>query len=85
VLGDKRLEMPKTHDDMDTIINLFNLAHGTSATDWVNTRRIVELNNELYDKLHTECNTCRYQKVSPDEFPCNDCIGSVSTNRYEHR
>lgn len=59
MLGDKRLEMPKTIEDAKKIFHEFVLI--TACTDeqvlFGNACRIFELNNEVYAKLHPKC-TC---------------------------
>jgi molybdate-binding protein len=51
MFGDKRLEMPETNEGCLDLLESFgfnivnDLAH--------NARRLIELNNEVYDKLHS--------------------------------
>lgn len=54
MIGDKRLEMPKVGWDCKEIYNYFGLKGVRTMDDefFPNARRLVELNNEIYDKLH---------------------------------
>jgi len=55
LIGDKRLEMPKDVDDARVIIHNFYMVWPDSTKDLMhNAKRLVELNNEVYDKLQSE-------------------------------
>jgi hypothetical protein len=54
MIGDKRLEMPETVDESLAIYETFGLSHIGLVADKVqiyNACKLVELNNELYNKL----------------------------------
>jgi len=52
MFGNKRLEMPKDVDSCRIIMHNFGLVWPDSTTDLMhNAKRLVELNNEVYDRL----------------------------------
>lgn len=55
-IGEKLLEIPKTIEDMLSIIKLFGFKRDSEYTSNTidNARRLVQINNEVYEKLH-EC------------------------------
>jgi hypothetical protein len=56
MFGDKRLEMPKTGGDCSKIYEAFGFitAHILDDGFFPNAKRLVELNNEVYDRLHSK-------------------------------
>ena len=62
MFGDKRLEIPKTVGDCSRIFKAFDLknVHVSDEAFFPNARRLVELNNEVYDRLHS-CEFCKTQ------------------------
>ena len=61
MFGDKRLEMPKDVDSCRIIMHNFGLVWPDSTSDLMhNVKRLIELNNEVYDKLHS-CEFCKTQ------------------------
>ena len=55
MFGDKRLEMPKDVDSCRIIIHNFNMVWPDSTSDLMhNAKRLIELNNEVYDRLHSK-------------------------------
>jgi hypothetical protein len=62
MFGDKRMEMPKDVGWACEIYQLFglNFSRTDSSILVSNARRLVDLNNEIYDKLHS-CEFCKTQ------------------------
>ncbi|MDD5065019.1 MAG: hypothetical protein PHQ35_09730 [Phycisphaerae bacterium] len=52
MIGDKRLDMPETLNDAIDIIDSFGMENGRVNIVLHNARRLVEINNEVYDRLH---------------------------------
>jgi hypothetical protein len=74
MFGDKRLEMPKDVDSCRIIMHNFNMVWPDSTSDLMhNAKRLVELNNAVYDKLHS-CEYCktRYPGIETSDY-CRMC------------
>jgi hypothetical protein len=68
MIGDKRLEMPKTVGDCSRIFKEFQLknVHVADEAFFPNARRLVELNNEIYEKLQHNCDDCGLMQKEKD-------------------
>jgi hypothetical protein len=59
--GSKKLEMPQVCGDCYKIHRMFGMQYQVGGPGgemlFPNARRLVELNNEVYDRLHPKC-TC---------------------------
>jgi len=75
MFGDKRLEMPETVGDCSRIFKAFGLknVHVSDEAFFPNACRLVELNNAVYDKLHS-CEYCktRYPGIETSDY-CRMC------------
>lgn len=77
--GSRKLEMPKICGDCFKIYKMFGIQYqaGGSGGEMLfpNAKRLVELNNEAYDKLH-DCETCKnkYPKIETSDY-CRMCGG----------
>lgn len=65
MMGDKRLEMPKTNEGCLDLLESFVFEIGTNTRE--NTRRLVELNNEVYDKLHKKWSEGYNQRIQDEQ------------------
>lgn len=91
-IGDKLLEMPQTINDADKILIDFRLGFNYYG-NWnvqevgnqhlLDAKRLVELNNEVYEKLHNKnskdakyekCKLCFYYDRNAAITPCQDCF-----------
>jgi hypothetical protein len=52
LIGDKRLELPNSYNKTFQILDMFKIAATDSKNiNMHNAKRLVELNNEVYDRL----------------------------------
>lgn len=87
MFGDKRLEMPKTCGDCYVIHRIFSMGYSPVGNAgkfmFPNACRLVELNNEVYEKLQPvkatllqTCETCNHKK-------CNTLTATASKGYCE--
>jgi len=76
MIGDKRLEMPKTIGDAIGIILNMGLQYHSVIDDVFtvhDAKKLVELNNEVYDKTNS-CETCKRENPGIDSSDyCRVC------------
>lgn len=76
MIGEKLLHEPKTDIDIKIIFNDFGLylADEDEESNYKNAKRLVELNNEVYEKLHPKCKDCGCNvRILEDSYICYDC------------
>lgn len=54
MIGDKRMEEPKTESETMDILEHFQILHDPKdyTFNMINAKQLVELNNEVYEKMH---------------------------------
>jgi hypothetical protein len=67
MIGDKRLDMPITDSQEKAILEYFNMFIGEdNAANYINARRLAEINNEIYEKQQDEAqkihDVCYYNR-----------------------
>jgi hypothetical protein len=79
MIGEKLLQEPKNFEDIVEIFTYFNMSlGGEGVDDEDNAKRLVELNNEVYERLNRDCTKCSYYNYSYEDHPCKDCYKNKS-------
>ena len=86
MIGDKRMEMPKTKEEALKTYKCFGLSNIGLVADTVqmdNARQLVHLNNEVYEKLNPTCEKCGC--ILNQQNICMDCAEQENLLRASAR